>query len=258
MTVVCSFPNVQALASALHKNAEGAEDRSFTPRPYNRFDPSNTIWWLVPDTDWPAYHYGKAVLSPYLDGGAAILAGLHVEKGYHEIAAAFRPDLHKRGMILSKTWTWHTRFLPGLDDGSLAGAAQAVATALHTPVLLNVVVSSLPDDAGDADWGMRFEQPDDEDCRPHELGSVLYQMDGSQLHKLDEHCIKAKTAFFARCASLADLSAAVGHTDVRWMWVDIYLGIKLSLARAAASDDHTISAANLWSKAFAPWLPWIR
>lgn len=245
MPVDCTFPNVQALAYELHQSAEMVEGRPFTARPYNRFDPVDTIWWLVPDTDWPAYRYGKAVLSPYLDGGAAILAGLHVEKGYHEVAAAFRPDLHKRGMILSKTWAWHTKFLPSLDDGLLAGAAQAVAAALHTPVLLSVVVSSLPDDAGDADWSMRFEQPDDEDCRPHELGSVLYQMEGSQLRKLDEHCIKAKTAFFARCASLADLSAVLGHADVRWMWVDIYLGIRLSLARAAASNDNTISAANL-------------
>jgi len=248
----------QALAGVLHEDAEIVEGRSFSPRPYNHYEPSNTIWWLVPDSEWPAYRFGKAVLSPYLDGGTAILAGLHVEKGYHEVTAAFRPDLRKRGMVLSETWTWEDGFLSSLVDGSLAEAAQAVAASLHVPVLLNVVVSNLPDDAGDADWNMRFQRPDDEDCRPHELGSVWYQMEGGQLQKLGEHCIKAQTAFFTRCASLPDLSAALNRSDVRWMWVDIYIGVRLSLTRGAASDDHTISAASLWSKAFHPWLPWIR
>jgi hypothetical protein len=83
-------------------------------------------------------------------------------------------------------------------------------------------------------------------------------MEGSQLRMLDEHCIKAKTAFFARCDSLADLSAVLGHADVRWMWVDVYLDVKLTPARGQASDDQAISPASLWNKAFRPWLSWIR
>ncbi|OPZ96698.1 MAG: hypothetical protein BWY70_01692 [Bacteroidetes bacterium ADurb.Bin408] len=28
-------------------------------RPYNRYMPEVTEWWLIPDKEWPAYHNGK-------------------------------------------------------------------------------------------------------------------------------------------------------------------------------------------------------
>lgn len=30
-----------------------------TPRPFNRYEPGQTIWWLVPTKEWPAFKFGK-------------------------------------------------------------------------------------------------------------------------------------------------------------------------------------------------------
>jgi len=31
----------------------------FTARPYNPYEADTSDWWVVPSTDWPAFHHGK-------------------------------------------------------------------------------------------------------------------------------------------------------------------------------------------------------
>jgi hypothetical protein len=64
MDIVCGFRNIQEMARAVRESAELLEGRRYSPRPWNRFEPVNTDWWIVPSTDWPAYRYGKGMFKP--------------------------------------------------------------------------------------------------------------------------------------------------------------------------------------------------
>jgi hypothetical protein len=48
-----------------------------TPRPWQHQAPDDTLWWLVPSSDWPAYRHGKFVFSLAKDGPRKALIGFN-------------------------------------------------------------------------------------------------------------------------------------------------------------------------------------
>lgn len=64
------------------KDVCAGEFNTLTARPWNRFEPDASLWWLVPSTDWPAYRYGKLYFD-WLDKNdfSVMSCGLHVERG---------------------------------------------------------------------------------------------------------------------------------------------------------------------------------
>ena len=58
-----------------------------TARPYNRFEPENTTWWLVPTTDWPAYRLPKILISKEKNDENLYHIGLYAEKGHGHVVA---------------------------------------------------------------------------------------------------------------------------------------------------------------------------
>src|SRR5262245_20904293 len=93
-----------------------------TPRPWQQQAPDDTLWWLVPSGDWPAYRHGKFVFSLSKDGprkaligindGAIetskLFAGVNVEKGFGRVAVEVDPSLRRKtDQILDSGWLWH-------------------------------------------------------------------------------------------------------------------------------------------------------
>lgn len=72
-------------------------------RPYNRFKPEETIWWLVPTTDWPAYHLPKIIISKEKD---EYCLGLYVEKGHGYVVATVDESKKIKSSIMDKSWFW--------------------------------------------------------------------------------------------------------------------------------------------------------
>ena len=95
----CHSPHT--LASGLNKTL----GLGLTERPWNLHNPTDTLWWLVPSTEWPAYSHGKLAFSLAKDDGRKHLlgwndpllelekmfVGLNVEKGYGNVATFVNP-----------------------------------------------------------------------------------------------------------------------------------------------------------------------
>jgi hypothetical protein len=96
------YRNANTLAHAVN-NAVGER---YSPRPYNRFSPDDTVWWLVPSTDWPAFRYAKLFFDSRpedVPGGAkGIYCGVNVEKGLSLKVKDFYPN----ELIQSFQWAW--------------------------------------------------------------------------------------------------------------------------------------------------------
>jgi len=54
-----------SVRSLAHSLVDALQDRThrLTPRPYNQHKPGDSLWWLVPSTEWPAYRHGKLYLA---------------------------------------------------------------------------------------------------------------------------------------------------------------------------------------------------
>jgi hypothetical protein len=136
-----------------------------TPRPWQLYEPADTLWWLVPSTDWPAYRHGKFVFSLAKDsprkallglndsliGVKGIFAGLNIEKGYGHVATEVDPTLRRKSaQIIDEDWLWFT--LVEGDGPTRFGKLLAAVSASDT-VHLYVVSSYAHDRESDVQPG---------------------------------------------------------------------------------------------------------
>ena len=78
MSLRIKYPNARSVAYAVKRVLDSRGTANVTARPWNKFDPDNTFWWLVPRAKWPAYNHGKFFFSPDRAPNAGVrLALLH-------------------------------------------------------------------------------------------------------------------------------------------------------------------------------------
>ena len=100
-------------------------DRKLARRPFNRFKPVQTSWWLVPSGEMPFYRFGKYCFTwdektmDYID------CGYYVEKGIdNSLRSVFNSPKGKK-LLMNKKWQWPT-FLEFCNNGSLEAAFDEV------------------------------------------------------------------------------------------------------------------------------------
>ena len=97
------------------------------------------------------------------------------------------------------------------------------------------------------------------ECRsPLDAGRVWFAIADGELRKLEERCIQDVMAPVAACGRLGDLAEAFrSNPEISWAWIDVDIGVPVSLTRdGQASNDHW-TASDIWRKLIRSWLPWI-
>lgn len=258
MEITGGFSTVQEMARAVRESAEVIEGKQFSPRPWNRFEPENTEWWIVPSTNWPAYRHGKGALGFSTLFSDCIMCSLFVEKGLGRTAAQAFPDLTRRGLIMDKDWVWFA-FVEGLADGRIARAAQAITQETNNPVILYVSAWYASDPTDFDPHPLLDAEALAAECRsPLDSGRVWFSVEDGTLEKLEERCIGDAMSEVAACRKLDCLPAAFGSDALaQWIWYDVYIGTLIRLTRDHRAYGDLWDASDIWHKLLRPWMPWI-
>src|SRR2546426_6795515 len=107
-------------------------------RPWDRHRPDDSLWWLVPSAVWPAYWHGKLIFDRRRARAGELFAGLNVEKGFGDVAAAVFPAVRRKKQLLAHDWVWHRLIRPA---GARALDAVLVAIPERWSVRLRVEAS---------------------------------------------------------------------------------------------------------------------
>jgi hypothetical protein len=258
MEIVCDFRSIRKMAHAVGETANLMEGRQFWPLPWNRFAPENTDWWLVPSADKRAHRYGKAMFTSSDRFPDRVVCCLNVEKGFGSIAAEVYPELRARGFILDQDWAWF-RFLDGLADGRVAGAAQMIVEEAGSPVTLAISASYTGSPLDFEPYAVLDPEAIAAECRsPLDAGRIWFDIRNGALEKVEERCIGDLLRPVAKCRQVRDLPAALQSSkEFAWAWVDVYAGTVVSLAEEGKSAANRWNDADIWRKLLRPWLPWI-
>ena len=236
------YPNVQSAATAVHRwLRQHALAREMVARPWNRFDPVNSLWYLVPSPEWPAFRFGKAFLRTD-DGGHTLRCGWNVEKGLEGVGAA---QLYPARSCLADHWHWH-RLARAMQSGQVGRAAEEVAARSGCRVRLQVTASysSVP-------------EPDTVlESRPTS-NTLWFSVFGQDLSADPVDAELQHLGPLAGCRNLASVPEMLASLEeIAWLWIDVFLGIELEMApldpRREPSAD-AWRAADLWERAVAPW-----
>jgi hypothetical protein len=216
-----------------------------TPRPWNLFKPSDTFYWLVPSTDWPAYRHGKFAFSMTTDHPRKALlgiddallhteeffAGLNIEKGFGEMATAVDPTLRRKKQIMDAGWLW----FDVVDRNGAARFGRMLAAVSHTASLELFVVSSYVHDRED-------------DTRP-EQDAIMFSCHSSGissvLHNRFPVGVLRGVEEITNFVALADRLSVIDD----YHWVDMYVGTHVRKGDLDLDDLHARFLSH-----FQPWV----
>jgi len=241
----CAYPNSQSTANAVHRWIKrSGVPLELTARPWNRFEPLNTEWWLIPSTEWPAYRHGKLFFKTR-NNSRDLYCGLFVEKGLDpSIAVAFPTG---KRLVMDNTWIWH-RMLAEIESGAFGEALSAAAENCPCPLRL-VVDGGFVEDPGSYD----------PQAPPMDWNYVGYESDGSVLQVQSSR--GDQFTHLPDCQDLGDLVQAIQQIPhLAWTWIDFHVGLELELASLehdAQRTADTWGASELWGKCLAPFRPWV-
>ena len=224
-------------------------DINLVARPFNRFNPDKTIWWLIPSNEWPAYKYGKIFCDlqkePNFPHEEKLYCGFYVEKGLGEITRnVFHPSL-----IMDSSWLWNDFYEDCLN--------YRISPSLFQNKILTLQIGYISPEKGEY-----IKQPEEFDLiknnsqviRPTFLCTKEYK-----LILLDQKIDPTHNLKFnldekiSHAQQFLDLLANIKKIpDIDWLWVDLYIG------KFIPADLTSISLTELWEKELAPWKPWLR
>ena len=119
------------------------EVKTFTSRPYNRFMPNNTKWWVVPSTAWPAFGKEKLV---FWTENSYLYAGINIEKGIL-IEENDENKLEKiKHIVMDESWGWG-RFVSDMRSGGMDELVDSFKSRVNYPVHM-ILSASLVNNVG--------------------------------------------------------------------------------------------------------------
>jgi len=236
--------DVPTLANLLRDEVQLAHSHQrISARPWNRFKPEQSLWWIIPSTTWPAYQHGKFFFTqdrtsndnPDFWDSNRLFLGLHVESGLSKNAASAYAA--REPLVRNPDWLWDS-FLVDLSEGAVAETSRTVHR--KTGTLLSVVVETSYPSGNGPDRG-KWEL----------LGRMKFSFDGYRLTPNP----------YAQSKSILELKDVRSLDELRkrlldlarLQWVDLFLGVVIATESAETTDEQDV--AEIW-KFLAPWDEW--
>jgi hypothetical protein len=240
------FTNARTLAVALKNFLLGQGYPPLMARPWNQYLPEQTMWWVIPGTEWPAYRYGKLFVTPDEAPEGCLFCGLHLEKGLGRQAAAVYQSDRGRRLLMDEHWLWHDFVTPQQTE-RFAEAVAALGLKFPAPVFFRC-------EAGPV---LEVESFDPRGPRPRwdVLGFSASGGSWSFVSHERHEGLLEQAAQAQNPSQLMRALASLPRPD--WVWVDIYAGVYLAMA-AKEQAPGAWDTATLWERALSPWEPWFR
>ena len=246
MSMRTKYPNARSVAYAVKRVLDSRGMANVTARPWNKFDPENTFWWLVPETKWPAYNHGKFFFTPDRAPKGFLFCGLHMEKGLDPSVSEAYPSRGGKRLIMHDDWTWFP-FLDDLRSGAFEQTIQKASKGIGAPVLIRLEVGYVEDPGSFDPHAIRLQW--DKIVFSSRNGSLKVETSETPSRFLGD---------ISKLQRLGDLAEAIGDMqNAGWFWIDIFIGSLFERAANPVGQD-AWDATQLWAKALCMWEPWFK
>jgi hypothetical protein len=228
------FKNANTLAHAVNDAACG----KYSPRPYNHFNPDDTLWWLVPSTEWPAFKYAKLFFQSNPEdlptGTNGVYCGLSVEKGLNIKVKDFYPKEY----IQTALWDWEC------ITTSLASSFPSMPEPQYISLGLSYIPPGGSVDSLESFLKLKkqfkashsfFLVDSQQRLTPHGK-RVLNPNFGEIVEHFEKHILPSPDL-----PTLIHSVSSFPQSD--WCWIDFYIG----------TVPHEGSVGQLWNERLKPW-----
>jgi len=207
-------------------------------RPWNRFRPDNSAWWLVPSASLPHFKHSKYFFKWGDVQKQSILCGYYVEKGLDELVSEVYSSRKAKNLIMTPEWAWH-KFLLNLNNGTIAEEVNKLA--LTVPQIEIVV-----------DGGYVSEPTSFDPYQDKNFGWDMYNFFCDTAKGTITHGNIKREAFVLKLHSvktLKDLTASVNELSKNeWLWLNVFIAFRVYIdtTQITEKDIALQQAGVLW------------
>ena len=93
--------SVQQFSRSIYSLIKSDRDQ-YTLRPFNQFQPLDSMWWIIPSKDWPAFEKAKFCFfyKENKTSDTMLFSGIHIEKG--------RTASLNSKQLMDHRWAWNS------------------------------------------------------------------------------------------------------------------------------------------------------
>ncbi|MDD3118092.1 MAG: hypothetical protein PHQ27_02835 [Victivallales bacterium] len=246
--IICEKKTPRRLCEAVEEFAS-RDAGKMARRPFNRFVPIVTSWWLVPSPELPFYRHGKI----YFDWGdrdhSTIAGGFYLEKGLAPEVAAVYNSKKGRALIMDDRWEW--------PDFLRRCASGETATMLQDTVRQSGLELELHARGGYVDDPNLFDPYNDKLKRDH---FIFRLHDDGTLEYRSAQRDAMVLKIFNRVKNLRDFAAAAAKLqEDHFLWFNLFVAAKFGVCPEELPVGAEVwPAERIWNDFLRHFQPWLR
>ncbi|HJO92704.1 MAG TPA: hypothetical protein QF753_04830 [Victivallales bacterium] len=207
----------------------------FAKRPWDRFRPDKTSWWLVPSSKLPHYKHGKF----YFNWGDAaqnsLLCGLYIEKGLDEALAPVYNSRKAKSFIMDDSWNWNN-FIACLNSEEFTTKLSKIDPSVVPNIELYI-------DGGYVSEPTSFDPLQDKKLSwdyykfnlETETGNITLETSKRKAFVLKLHHIKKMSELITELNKLS---------EDNWLWLNLFFALRIEQDKIIETVK---SSDNIWS-----------
>ena len=233
----CEKNNPHRLCNVLAESAMKS-NKKLARRPFNRFEPETSAWWLVPSSALPFYQFNKIYCNWADKERNAMLCGLYLEKGLAPELASVYPSKKGRSLLMNKKWYWH-KFIKACSNGSLSETIKNAAQNSGFQFEFHISGGYVDDPALYDPYGEKQKK----DYYIFELGNDLNTLNYRSAVR-DTMILKCLN----KIHNISDFCSIMQSLDKEhFLWLDIFIAAEFKIPDSETREEEIISSDEIWN-----------
>jgi len=223
--------NPMKLAHGIKEHYD-SEKRPFVARPYNRFKPNETVWWVIPSKEWPAHRFAKFII--YKENKKMYI-GINIEKGFGPVL--LEAKLAPEKLIVKKDWEWN-QFKQDLKNGKLNNVLLDSSKSIDRKIELHLAIGYVD-----------RKQQNNKDYQEDFNNKIIYIYNDSKLDPINKNLYLEDETFddLRNVNDIRELYNKISEKDLKFYWLDFNIVIPLDI-RVNSKIDNGIDYYKLENK----------
>ena len=240
--IYCEQNNPHRFCNILAE-AAADDDCKLARRPFNRFEPETTAWWLVPSSALPFYQFDKIYCNWTDKDRNKMLCGLYFEKGLAPELASVYPSRKGRSLLMNKKWYWH-KFIKSCKDGSFVSRLREAAEKSGFSLEIHISGGYVDDPALFDPYGEKQKK----DYYIFDLDKDLKTLNYRSA-KRDNMLLKSLN----KAKDIVSLLEIISSFDEQqFLWLDVYIAAPFGIPSKDSAESEIIPAAHIWKDFLKP------
>lgn len=235
--IFCEKDNPHRFCNIL-ADAAAADKCKLARRPFNRFKPELTSWWLVPSSALPFYKFPKVYINWNEKKRDSMLCGLYFEKGLAPELASVYPSRKGRSLLMKGKWYWH-EFIKKCADSSFAQTIRDAAETSGLGIEIHISGGYVDDPALFDPYGEKQKK----DHYVFELGKDMKTLNYRSAIR-DTMTLKCLN----KVKNVDDLCKTFQELDKEhFLWLDIFVASEFKVPQTDTPETDIINSTEIWN-----------